>query len=327
MSIASEIQRLSGVRSDIFTSITNKGVTVPEGSTFSSCPSLIDQIEGGGGGPATSMINPTFTASGYASGYRPFTATQNQVPLYDNYTGNYTTSFTNNLMLIQIPMSIFNGTDSLYNYEFRHSWKAYSIDTQSINIIPNSANLYGNIYTTNIRTTDDYTQIAGSPYTYYKDYTQSDFISWWNNIQAQSWIATAYTGEYVYLGCQQYSNPTNIEGIYSYLVQTGTDVPYPTYSTTTTGYITNEISGKESFTGSTTKVPNIYVSGFKNVVYEDSPEGGVTTISPVIYDLNSFSTNMLKNNITAKSNYSLNSTAYTYNYGAAQTAYSGFEGI
>ena len=76
MSIASEIERLSGVRSDIFTSITNKGVTVPAGSTFSSCPSLIDQIEGGGGGTITSMINPTFTASGYSSGYRPFTATQ-----------------------------------------------------------------------------------------------------------------------------------------------------------------------------------------------------------------------------------------------------------
>lgn len=76
MSIASEITRLSGVRGDIFTSITNKGVTVPVGSTFSSCPSLIDQIEGGGGGPATSMINSGFTASGYASGYIPFTATQ-----------------------------------------------------------------------------------------------------------------------------------------------------------------------------------------------------------------------------------------------------------
>lgn len=76
MSIASEIQRLSGVRDDIFTSITNKGVTVPVGSTFSSCPSLIDQIQGGGGGPATSMINSGFTASGYTSGYRPFTATQ-----------------------------------------------------------------------------------------------------------------------------------------------------------------------------------------------------------------------------------------------------------
>lgn len=80
MSIASEITRLSGVRDDIFTSITNKGVTVPVGSTFSSCPTLIDSIvTGGGGGDPTSLINPTFTASGYTSGYRPFTATQTPV--------------------------------------------------------------------------------------------------------------------------------------------------------------------------------------------------------------------------------------------------------
>ena len=50
MSIASEIQRLSGVRSDIFTSITNKGVTVPSTATLSSCPTLIDSITTGGGG-------------------------------------------------------------------------------------------------------------------------------------------------------------------------------------------------------------------------------------------------------------------------------------
>ena len=78
MSIASEITRLSGVRSDIFTSITNKGVTVPATATFSSCPALIDSITGGGGGgEPTSLINSAFTASGKLSGYREFTATQN----------------------------------------------------------------------------------------------------------------------------------------------------------------------------------------------------------------------------------------------------------
>ncbi len=59
MSIASEIQRLSGVRSDIFTSITNKGVTVPATATLSSCPTLIDSIAGGGGGGGAFTLDYT----------------------------------------------------------------------------------------------------------------------------------------------------------------------------------------------------------------------------------------------------------------------------
>ena len=49
MSIASEIQRLYGVRADIFDAITNKGVTVPAGSKLADCPDLIAAISGGGG--------------------------------------------------------------------------------------------------------------------------------------------------------------------------------------------------------------------------------------------------------------------------------------
>lgn len=50
MSIASEIQRLQGVKSDILEAIANKGVTVPEGSALADCPELIGSIGGGGGG-------------------------------------------------------------------------------------------------------------------------------------------------------------------------------------------------------------------------------------------------------------------------------------
>lgn len=49
MSIASEIQRLQGVRTNIFDAITNKGVTVPSGSKLADCPELISLISGGGG--------------------------------------------------------------------------------------------------------------------------------------------------------------------------------------------------------------------------------------------------------------------------------------
>ena len=48
MSIASEIQRLQGVRANIFDAITNKGVSVPSGAKLADCPELIEAISGGG---------------------------------------------------------------------------------------------------------------------------------------------------------------------------------------------------------------------------------------------------------------------------------------
>lgn len=47
MTVASEITRIYGVRSNIFDAITAKGVTVPEGSKLADCPTLIGQITGG----------------------------------------------------------------------------------------------------------------------------------------------------------------------------------------------------------------------------------------------------------------------------------------
>ena len=128
MSIASEISRLSSVRDDIFTSITNKGVTVPATATFSSCPALIDSITGGGGGSPTAMVNTAFTASGFLSGYRPFTATQNSVPVYDVVTGNYATGGSDNYYMIQIPMDDFSG-ENFADYEMTVKFQAWKIPT------------------------------------------------------------------------------------------------------------------------------------------------------------------------------------------------------
>lgn len=51
MSIASEITRLQGVKSDILQAISDKGVTVPAGSALDDCPALIASIPTGGGEP------------------------------------------------------------------------------------------------------------------------------------------------------------------------------------------------------------------------------------------------------------------------------------
>lgn len=50
MSIASEIARLQGVKSNILQAISDKGVDVPAGSALDDCPDLIASISGGGGG-------------------------------------------------------------------------------------------------------------------------------------------------------------------------------------------------------------------------------------------------------------------------------------
>lgn len=60
MSIASEITRLQGVKSDILRAIADKGVEVPSGSRLADCPGLIASISGGGGGvPYLKNIMPT----------------------------------------------------------------------------------------------------------------------------------------------------------------------------------------------------------------------------------------------------------------------------
>lgn len=60
MSIASEITRLQGVKSNILQAISDKGVDVPAGSALDDCPDLIASISGGGGGaPYLVNIMPT----------------------------------------------------------------------------------------------------------------------------------------------------------------------------------------------------------------------------------------------------------------------------
>lgn len=83
MSIASEIQRISGCREDIKNAIAAKGVTVPATATLSSCPDLIGSIQTGGGGGGSYMFDASVIAP--FTGYKTasFTATQNAVSAGD----------------------------------------------------------------------------------------------------------------------------------------------------------------------------------------------------------------------------------------------------
>jgi len=345
MSIASEIQRLSGVRDDIFNSITNKGVTVPAGSTFSSCPSLIDQIEGGGGGTVTSMINSGFTASGYASGYRPFTATQNIITTssFEDRTESWTSAVTSqadNRILIPVPSSTIkdywesnsaNHVQSIINFYYTAAqpggemyMTAYMVP--SYQYAQSNNNTFWSGHVSVFGPTS-----AAIPFSMKTCYgvLANNSASWQWNIQ----------NGLVYIGLQDswYTVGHNVKEMevssyYRAVTGTTTAYPYPTYPTTTTGYITNDITGREFFVRNgllhfARYEATIGHSGYKNIVYDNSPEGGSESFAMDDYSITAFSSNMLKNNITAKTNYNVASTAYTYNYGTTQTAYSGFEGI
>lgn len=49
MSIETQLEELNQIKTNIFTSIRNKGIIVPENSGLKDAAGLIDQIEGGGG--------------------------------------------------------------------------------------------------------------------------------------------------------------------------------------------------------------------------------------------------------------------------------------
>lgn len=56
MSVQTELQRIIQAKADIITSIENKGVTVPSGTTIDNLDDYVDQIEQGGGGESDIRI-------------------------------------------------------------------------------------------------------------------------------------------------------------------------------------------------------------------------------------------------------------------------------
>lgn len=305
MSIASEIQRLSGVRSDIFTSITNKGVTVPPTATFSSCPSLIDSITGGGGGSPTSLINNTFTASGYLSAYRPFTATQNEVPVYDDitYTGTIP-SYGNQSFTLNDYKTTADSPQTAIFIGYKQQWATVDQTT-------------GNLKYQGLGT---------------------NYGTWSANVQSQfevliTFDITAHPIDTNQFYCDNMSWAWGITSVspYSatYREQTGTNIPYPNYPTTTTGYSENIIDLKEKWDdrlvgNNLSYVALLSSNNTLNIVYDDSPSN-TSVNSTNTAEVSTFSSNMLKNKWGL--DVSTIDTNYTYNYGTLTSGYSGFEGI
>lgn len=118
MSIASEIQRISGCREDIKTAIAAKGVTVPETATLSSCPDLIGSIQTGGGGGGNYMYDASVVAP--FTGYKTASFTATQIPVsagdWNNVSFTYDSSsseYTYLTLTYTMPVSALICADSI----------------------------------------------------------------------------------------------------------------------------------------------------------------------------------------------------------------------
>lgn len=84
MSIASEITRLQGVKTNILQAISDKGVEVPSGSMLADCPNLIASISGGGGGGIITQLPDAAINGNLFKNLLPFCTYQNGVLVDDN---------------------------------------------------------------------------------------------------------------------------------------------------------------------------------------------------------------------------------------------------
>lgn len=86
MSIATEITRLQTAKSDLKTSIENKGVTVPASTKLDGYASLVDQISGGGG--SSNPVILYFVGTGNSHGTAPAQCTEAQSLIDSEYLQN-----------------------------------------------------------------------------------------------------------------------------------------------------------------------------------------------------------------------------------------------
>lgn len=319
-SIADEITRLSGCRNDILSAISAKGVTVPVGSVLSSCPSLIASIPTGGGGSPTSMLNTGFTATGSASYTRPFTATQQQVPLYDSVTSSLFLSTAGNEC---VTYKIKSDNSSFF-----------ALDGST----PNSLKVSGSKAMWGVFPTGGVVYL--SPTTSYQGYSS---VGTWSAVNTTTdsftaeakFTATSTTNaDYLmFYGMLPWSTTAQplCEG--TTYTQTGTDIPYPGYPLTASGYMTSTASGKEFWNmqyvlgQGDSYVANIVVGASRNAYYYNGTgpsTGSSTSVSPTYTGVPT--ANSLHNQIVGYMGTGIEDTGYTYSYGPSASGYTGYVG-
>lgn len=135
MSIASEISRLQTAKSDLATSITNKGVTVPAATTIDGYAALVDQIQTGGSYPIPSNAVEMASLKGDGNAYID-TGIKGSSSITFKMEVYFTTSFTNaNVAIIgsrisstssQLTVQYYNTSSNKY---FRWAFGNNSVTT------------------------------------------------------------------------------------------------------------------------------------------------------------------------------------------------------
>lgn len=122
MSIATEITRLQTAKSNLKTSIENKGVTVPSATLIDGYASLVDQISGGGGSGLEYETGTWTPASDIARGTIIFSNTHTNPPAFyaiSDVTGNLDATQNSDLA------NVFCDVYRLWGAGFPYSSSAY----------------------------------------------------------------------------------------------------------------------------------------------------------------------------------------------------------
>lgn len=236
MSIASEIQRISGCREDIKTAIAAKGVTVPETATLSSCPVLIASITAGGGSDALYKLNYNVTLTAMQN--IPFTAEQKVITT--SAVDDFTAQVAEDFFIKQAEFANFEIPASMLTAESAHDISILSAtidgDSEPENYVYWEP---GKQYYKPSRNLGTYVNngVLSIPY--------SEIMDIWSEVS--SWGADSITISIEsrwWQGSNWTLNGCNITG--QVVTGTSTANPYPDRPTNITSTLTNNFTGVEN---------------------------------------------------------------------------------
>lgn len=138
MSIASEITRLQTAKSDLATSIANKGVTVPAATTIDGYAVLVDSIQTGGGGTQLyKTVTLTDAHTSDAKGNPVYWASFLELPLVGDSSDT------------SIYLVVFNGNTASQNYRVDFEVFYRQGSTIKVTDVRNKRSNVSNSYATN----------------------------------------------------------------------------------------------------------------------------------------------------------------------------------
>lgn len=260
MSIASEIQRISGCREDIKNAIAAKGVTVPATATLSSCPDLIGSIQTGGGGGDSYMYDARVIAP--FTGYKTASFTATQIPVsagdWNNVSFTYDTSgsqYRNLYLTYVMPVSALICADtiplsSLFHFEFDNApsrinieeitAKSYYNDRQGTYSIYNYFSITG-LTGEGIINSGNWNALRNRVNAY------GGFEQW--NLQDSATDPCYITIRFEIIDSNfSFLSPTAVNTVNQNYTVTGTAYPYPDRPITVTGNTSATCSGYCNFT-------------------------------------------------------------------------------